>query len=133
MRPPARRPFRQSLADCPVVPIKQAVWRGHRRHYEALDHAGSLLGSGRFHRAANEYPSDQSWPALYTALDLAVALGEVQRNTHGKRWHEYRFTEIWTQLEVVFDCREMHLLGIAEDDLLNNLDYSTGQALAAVA
>jgi RES domain-containing protein len=115
------------------VPIKQAVWRGHRRQYEALDHGGSLRGSGRFHRAANEYPADRSWPALYTALDLAVALGEVQRNTHGKRWHAYRFTEIWAQLEAVLDCRDLALLDLGEDDLLNDLDYSLGQDLAAAA
>jgi RES domain-containing protein len=124
---------RSAVASCDVVQIKNAIWRGHRRRYDALSHGGSLRISGRFHRAPAGSPGEQTWPALYTALDLAVALGELQRNVRQDDFGDYRFTEIWTQLEAVLDCRDLAALGVSFDEVLGARDYSVGQELAAAA
>jgi hypothetical protein len=124
---------RLAVASCDVIQLKQSIWRGHRRRYEALDHGGSLRQSGRFHRAPSDFPAEQTWPCLYTALDLAVALGELQRNIRPHEFGDYRFTEIWAQLEAVLDCRDLAALALSIEDLLAARDYSVGQALAAAA
>lgn len=116
-----------------LIPLKQAVWRGHRRRYPAIDHGGSLRSSARFHQAAIDFPNGPTWPALYTAFDLAVALGELQRNIRSENIDQYRFTEIWVQLEEVLDCRDLDALGLAEADLFDNTDFETPRALVAAA
>jgi hypothetical protein len=60
-------------------------------------------------------------------------LGELQRNIRPHEFGDYRFTEIWAQLEVVIDCRNPEALGLSPDRLLGARDYSAGQALAAAA
>jgi RES domain-containing protein len=124
---------RIAVGACDVIPTKQAVWRGHRRRYDALDHGGSLIFSGRFHRAPEEFATEETWPALYTRLDLAVALGELQRNIRPHEFGDYRFTEIWVQLEAVLDCRDLEAVGLSADSLLGTRDYPAGQELAAAA
>ncbi len=122
---------RLAVASCEVIQVKQAIWRGHRRRYDPLDHKGSLRISGRFHRAPTEYPAEQTWPALYTALDLAIAMGELQRNIRLHEFGDYRFTEIWAQLEAVIDCRKPDTFGLSLDDLLDDRHYVVAQELAA--
>jgi RES domain-containing protein len=70
-----------------------------------------------------------AWPALYTSLDLATALGEIQRNIKLSGLKDYRVTEIWVQLEHVVDCREMP----KTNRFLDDVDYSVGQSIAASA
>jgi RES domain-containing protein len=124
---------RYAVASGLIIPVKQAVWRGHRRRYAAIDHGGSLRSSARFHRAPADFPSGPSWPALYTALDLAVALAELQRNIPADELDEFRFTEIWAQLEAVLDCRDLDSLGLAEVDVFDDEDFETPQAVAGAA
>ncbi|MGH2534991.1 MAG: RES family NAD+ phosphorylase [Thermomicrobiales bacterium] len=124
---------RRAVESCDIVSLKQAVWRGHRRSYDALDHTGSLLRSARFHRAPQEFAAQPTWPALYTALDLAVALGEMQRNVDPDALRHYRFTELWVQLEAVVDCRDLAALGLDLADLFDDVDNSTPRTLASAA
>jgi RES domain-containing protein len=124
---------RQAVDAGIIVPVKGAVWRGHRRRYAAIDHGGSLRSSARFHQAAKDFPTGPTWPALYTAFDLAVALGELQRNVRSEEIDQYRLTEIWVQLDEVLDCRDLAALGLVEADLFDNTDFETPRALAAAA
>jgi RES domain-containing protein len=124
---------RRALAVCPEAPLKGAVWRGHRRRYSAIGHQGSLVLSGRYHQATDLFPTDRTWPALYTAMGLHVALGEIYRGVTREKIGEYRFTEIWVQLDAVLDCRDLTVLGLAETDLLDDVDVETPRALAAAA
>jgi RES domain-containing protein len=116
-----------------IIPVKGAVWRGHRRRDAAIDHGGSLRSSARFHQSAKDFPNGPTWPALYTPFDLAVALGELQRNIRSEEIDQYRFTEIWVQLEEVLDCRDLDALGLVEADLFDTTDFETPRALAAAA
>jgi RES domain-containing protein len=124
---------RQAVDAAVLMPVKQAVWRGHRRRYAALDHGGSLRSSARFHRAAVDFPAGPAWSALYTGFDLAVAVSELQRNVRSEELDQYRFTEIWVQLEAVLDCRNLAALGLTEADIFHDTDFETPRALAAAA
>lgn len=106
------------------------VWRGHRSQHPPLDTTGSTITPGRFHVVRAESRNQPGWPALYTALDLAVALGEIVRSDPGERLKQFRFTEIQIALEHVADCRNLQTLGIDPDLLFDDWDFSTGQALA---
>ncbi|HEY7031146.1 MAG TPA: RES family NAD+ phosphorylase [Thermomicrobiales bacterium] len=123
-----------AVASADIIPFKQAVWRGHRRRYQPLDPSGSLRRSGRFHRATDQFPSNQTWPALYTACDLATALGEIQRSiVRQDDLIDMRFTEIWVEFDSVVDCRDLGALGLRFDDLFDDFDYGRGHALALAA
>jgi RES domain-containing protein len=122
-----------AIEACPITSLKQAVWRGHRSKYDALDASGSRLVSARYHIAPPDASSGRSWPALYTALDLAVALAEVQRNIQISALKDYRFTEIWVRLEAVFDFRDLYSLGLTADQLLDDHDYTLAQSIALAA
>ncbi len=124
---------RQAVEAGIIIPVKGAVWRGRRRRYTALDHGGSLRSSARFHQAAKDFPHGPAWPALYTAFELAVALGELQRNIRSEEIDQYRLTEIWVQLEEVLDCRDLAALGLVDADIFDNTDFETPRALAAAA
>jgi len=125
---------RRAATAADVIPFKQAVWRGHRRRFGALDPGGSLLRSGRFHQAIDQIPNGPTWPALYTACDLAGALGEIQRSiVRQDDLIEFRFTEIWAQLERVMDCRDIDAVGLRFEDLFDDYDYAPGQALGLAA
>jgi hypothetical protein len=116
-----------------MIPIKQAVWRGHRRRFSALDHMGSLLFSGRYHQAADDFPVDQTWPALYTAVGLHVALGEIQRNTGGSELNDYRFTELWVELAAALDCHDLDAMGLQLIDLIGEDSYDVPRGIAFAA
>jgi RES domain-containing protein len=125
---------RLAVASAEAIPFKQAVWRGHRRRFNALDPGGSLLRSGRFHRARDRFPNGPTWPVPYTACDLAIALGEIQRSiVRQDELTDFRFTEIWVELESVLDCRDIDLLGIRFEDLFDDFDYALGQTSAWAA
>jgi hypothetical protein len=70
-----------------------------------------------------------SWPALYTSIELATALGEIQRNIKVSGLAGYRFTELWVELTEVIDCRGIAVV----EQLLDDYDYSVGQAIAKAA
>ncbi len=49
------------------------------------------------------------------------------------RLNIYRISEIDVELNAVIDCREIAALGICLDALLNDLDYTVPQRIAAAA
>jgi RES domain-containing protein len=126
----------RAIAGRPLIRWRGRAWRAHRRRYEATDHTGSLLVSGRFHRAADLFPPEPTWPALYLALDPETTLGEILRHIRPERLpmlNEYRITEIGILLSAVLDCRDLGTLGLPADDLWHDLDYEIPQSLAAAA
>ena len=69
-----------AVASRSLLPWRGTVWRMHARRYAALDPAGSLLASGRYHRGRDLFPPDEVWPALYLPLGPAICSGEVLRH-----------------------------------------------------
>lgn len=112
-----------------------SAWRFHQRRYEPVDHAGSLLVTGRYHRGLDEFREAEAWPALYLALGPEGALGEVLRHFLElmPQLNEYRLTELSVELAVVIDCRDAKKLGLADVDLLDDHDFTIPQELAAEA
>lgn len=106
------------------------VWRGHGRRYGPLDDGGSRRSTGRLHRGPNRFPVEETWPAIYTSLELAVSLAEIMRSTIASAPKEFRFTEIEVDLQAVADCRDYDAVGIDRSRFLDDWDYSTGHALA---
>jgi RES domain-containing protein len=126
----------RAIAALPVRPWRGRAWRAHRRRYEAIDSAGSLLVSGRFHRAADLFPPDVTWAALYLALDPETSLGEILRHIRPERLpllNDYRITEVRVQLSGVIDCRDLSAIGLPPDALWHDLDYEIPQSVAAAA
>lgn len=106
------------------------MWRGHGRRYDARDHGGSRITSARYHQAINAFPPDDVWPALYTALELAVSLAEIMRARPSSHPRDVRFSELVVELEAVVDCRDLDAIGIDRARLFADFDYSAGHALA---
>ena len=63
-----------------IGPWEGSVWRCLSRRYAADSAEGSLRATGRFHRAKDRFPENETLPALYTGCTEAIALGEVVRN-----------------------------------------------------
>ena len=125
-----------AVATCPVIPWHGRAWRAHRRAYAATDHSGSLGVSGRYHRALDQFPEDQVWPALYLALGPEVCLGEVLRHIRPERLpllNDYRISEIAVALATVLDCRDLNAVGLTHDAIWQDDDYTIPQSLAAAA
>jgi RES domain-containing protein len=119
-----------------LVPWQGPAWRFHRRSYAATDATGSLLVSGRYHRAADSFLASESWPALYLALSPEIALGEVLRHFNPQlvpRLNQYRLTELAVELHAVLDCRDATAVGLDAGTLVQDYDFATTQALAAGA
>lgn len=123
----------RAVAGLPLLPWQGQAWRAHRRRYDAADFTGSLLVSGRFHRAADLYPAVATWPVLYLALDPETSLGEVLRHIRPERLpllNDYRITEIGVELSAVTDCRDLSAMGLPPDGLWHDLDYEIPQSVA---
>jgi RES domain-containing protein len=127
---------KSALAGQALVPWQGPAWRYHRRSYAPTDASGSLLVSGRYHRAADSFLASDTWPALYLALSPEIALGEVLRHFNPQlmpRLNQYRLTELNVDLEAVLDCRDAAALGLDAGALVQDYDFATTQALAAAA
>jgi len=127
---------RAAIAKLKPVPWKGKAWRFHRRLYDALDAAGSLLVSGRFNRGTDQFPEDQTWSALYLALGSEVALGEIMRHVPPElleKLNDFRLSELDVDLSAVLDCRDATTIGLTVDDLVRDYDFETTQQLASAA
>jgi RES domain-containing protein len=127
---------RQAIGSLLVTPWTGSVWRAHRRRYNALDHGGSLLVSGRYHRGQDSFPDEQVFPALYLALTPEICLGEIIRHVTPAtlaRFNDYHLSEIRVSLTAVLDLRDSAPLRVPIDAVLDDTDYSVPQALAAAA
>ena len=136
MTEPAGWDARAAVARLRLQPWTGQAWRFHRSAYGATDSGGSLLVSGRFHRAVDLFPRSDVWAALYLALEPAVSLGEVLRHFSPQllpRLNEYRLSELEVVLEAVLDCRAATALGLSAEDLIKDYDFAISQAIAAAA
>jgi RES domain-containing protein len=127
-----------AIAACPAFAGWNGVaWRFHKQKYLAGDHRGSLVKTGRYHRAGDLFQPEDSWPALYLALDRAIALGEVQRRLTPSilsQLNEFRLTMLQVALAgSVLGCDDPALLGLRLDDLCHDTDWDVPQRLAAAA
>lgn len=128
------------VASCPIVPWTGSVWRAHSRRYGPTDDGGSRRASGRWHVGAEDPDrgDEPAWPALYTALDLAVCSFEVQRIvSRGEgtiaRLKNYRYSELWLQLEAVVDVRDEAGMGLLAGALTRDDDLSRPRRIARAA
>jgi RES domain-containing protein len=125
-----------ALANHALLPWNGPAWRFHRRTYAANDPSGSLLVSGRYHRASDNFLASETWAALYLALSPETALGEVLRHFDPQllpRLNRYRLTELDVDLNAVLDCRDAVALSLDTGALLQDYNFGTSQALAAAA
>lgn len=122
------------------------VWRCHGRKYPGDSAGGSLVASGRYHRARDRFPAEETWPALYTALAPHVALGEQLRHTSAdvlSRLATLRMSRLRVHLHAVIvacdphGCGDIELPGVRLQDLCDPRDYRRthriGEAARAVA
>ena len=123
-----------AVSRCSVVPWLGAAWRIHRRRYTASDHGGSLKVTGRYHRGADRFAAEATWPALYLALVPETALGELVRHITPEllpHLNGYRMSELAVTLEAVADCRNAVQLGIPPAALVEDLDLDMTQQIGA--
>lgn len=127
----------KAAADaCPIVAYHGPAWRFHKRRYAATDAGGSLKTSGRYNRGLDLFPAAHCWPALYLGLTPEICLGEVVRHL----WQgglgmlkDRCLSELVVQVTALLDCRQVDRLGLAYDDLCEDLDYRAPQSVAAAA
>lgn len=122
-----------AIEQCPTVQFAASVWRAHRQARAALDYDGYRYASGRFHCGLDLFKADEAWPALYTSLGPHVAIGEFTRHVEKlSDLRDVRLTRIRVALTAVLDCRDLEVIGVAHDALLEDTDYTIGQRLARV-
>lgn len=127
---------RTAIANLHPGPWSGQAWRFHRRTYAATDSGGSLVVSGRYHRASDQFPRSQVWAALYLALGPEVSLAEVLRHFAPPllpQLNEYRLSELAIDLLAVLDCRDAAALGLDPADLVRDYDFALTQEIAAAA
>jgi len=112
------------------------VWRFHNRRFEPTDPGGSRIYSGRYHRAPNRFAVEDTWPALYLAMAPETALAEVLRHMRPDliyRLNEYRLSEIEVTFRAVLDCRDTATLGVSQEKITNDFEFTVTQMLASAA
>ena len=129
----------RALSFCPVAPWQGTVWRAHSRRYPATDTGGSLRVSGRYHRVADLFPSDQVFAALYTSVSDAVVTWEVirgsMRGAEGAveaRLRAMNLARLRVRLQAALDVRAPDAASLG-DAALTSDDYSLPQAIGAAA
>jgi RES domain-containing protein len=123
-----------AVRRCHVTHWHGAAWRIHRQRYAATDPGGSLKVSGRYHRGADRFAPEETWPALYLALDPETALGELVRHITPEllpHLNGYRVSELSVTLEAVVDCRDAALLGVSPAALVHDRDLGVTQQIGA--
>jgi RES domain len=123
-----------AVASLPTLEVTGPAWRCHLRTRDALSEEGYRYRSGRFHRGIPEFGEDHAWPALYLSSAPHVCLGEYLRHIrHLEDLRDPRLSQLEVNLGVVLDCRDVDALGITREALLEDIDYTLGQRLAAAA
>jgi RES domain-containing protein len=126
-----------AIRACRRSARRRSAWRFHNRRYEATDAAGSLRFSGRYNRGLDEFPADQTWPALYLALAPEISIAENLR--HVASWEQFTqlndfvLTEISVKPTFILDCRDIPSLRLSLSDLGDDYDYDIPQRLAEAA
>jgi hypothetical protein len=131
-----------AIATCRVIAWSGDVWRCHSNRYPGDSAAGSLKATGRYDRGSDKYPTQETWPALYTALAQHVALGERIRHTTPAvlpTLAAQRISRLRVTLQRVLracspnGCHELAVSGLTNDDICRPADYSRTHALAEAA
>jgi hypothetical protein len=115
----------------------------HGRTYAPLDDTGATLVSGRYHRAAAEFPwPRRNWRVLYLSLAPEIAMtewirhqfGHPRRPTSGSPpWpRPPRLSELAIELAAVLDCRDPTLVGLTVADLCRSFDLRATDERRAV-
>ena len=136
MTQPERWDAEAALGGLQEGPWAGSAWRFHRGAYGPTDAGGSLLVSGRYHRASDQFARSDVWAALYLALAPEVSLGEILRHFSPEllpTLRGYRVTELEVELQSVLDCREASTLGLSPEDLVKDYDFETTHAIASAA
>jgi RES domain-containing protein len=131
-----------AVRACRIVPWSSTAWRFHSQRYTAASHGGSLKVTGRFHRGRDRYPEAETWPALYLALKLHIALDERLRHTTPQllaSLNGQRLSELRLGLHRVIvgchlpDCARSAIPGISMGDLCRPHNYAKPHQVAAAA
>jgi RES domain len=131
-----RHDWRASLASAQirVLSVRGSGWRSHASSRDALDHNGYLFSSGRFHRGVREFGEKNSWPGLYTSSSKEIALAEFVRQVADlEELANFVLSELSIKLTAVLDCRDPAALGLEEQEVLHDSDFSVAQELAGFA
>lgn len=130
----------QAVARCPIAPWSGSVWRAHSRRHGPTDDGDSRHASGLWHVGADDPDRGDgpAWPALYTALDLAVCSFEVQRIVTRRGGtiaglKGYRYSELRVRLEAVLDVRDESAMGLPSGALTRDDDLSLPRSIAYAA
>lgn len=125
-----------------IGPWEGSVWRCHSRKYAADSAEGSLRATGRFHRARDRFPENETWPALYTGCTEAIALGEVVRNVGSEMLAklpllcmsrlDVALSRVYRIYDPFIDDRT-RLLGLDFVSECQGVDYENTHALAQIA
>lgn len=92
--------------------------------------------SGRYNRGRDRFPPEQSWAALYLALDAETCLAELMRHITPvllPTLNDYRLSQIDVALSAVADIQRPSECGIDVARLVDDWDYALPQALAREA
>ena len=126
----------------PIRPWSGNVWRCHSRKYRGDDPGGSLKTTGRFHRGADRFSVNETWPALYTGLALHIALGERLRHTTPASLSQFanqRISRLHLELHSVLilcapsGCADISVDGLDLHALCNPVDFNWCHQLALAA
>jgi RES domain-containing protein len=135
-----------ATASMALDPWRGIVWRSHgidltasrragvRIFYDAISDGGSRRKSGRYHRAADYFPSGRVWPALYTSLTDGGCIAEAVRHAGSLASLDVlRMTRIQVNLSAVLDLTDPTSYGLTLDDVIGDHDYEVTQELGLAA
>lgn len=125
----------RAVAAAPSRSFRGSVWRTHWREVAATDWSLSLRTSGRYHRGLDRFPSDQTWPALYTSLAPEIAVWEMVRRSAARNLAYLRnnvLSELAVDLARPLDLSDPALVGLTRADLTGP-SHRACHELAAVA
>lgn len=125
-----------AVSACPLIAWEASAWRIHKQKYVATDPGGSRRVSGRYHRGTDQYPSTQTWAALYLATQPEICLAELFRHITPELFpflNDYRLSEIALGLTAVADCRCAETLQAPLAALMDDFDYELTQRIGKAA
>jgi hypothetical protein len=115
----------------------------HARRYTGESADGSLIVSGRYHRAPDKYPPSETWRALYTSLAPEIAIAEIVRHfTVDNLPHKVkdpRLSRLQVNLQAVViacaptGCRDLNVPGVSKEGFCDPKSYEVPQQFAQAA
>lgn len=124
------------VARCEVISLAGNAWRIHKQRYRATDPRGSLIVSGRYHRGADQFDPDKTFPVLYTSLSPETSLAELIRHIDAvmlPMLNAFRITTLAFELSEIVDLRDPESVDLARDSLVDDRSIGCTQAIGAAA